>query len=350
MNYAMVTIDTEAWHGDDPVTRFIWGVTRDGRHGIEDIVEMLDKHGIKGLFFLDFAECWDYGEKKIAEVAIFLREKGQTVGVHVHPDHMADSEREFLWQYSPAEQRDILERVTSKYEEIMGERPRYFRAGKYSADNDTLQIVEELGYKYEFSQFYGRNWCHVYPPITADRLCMVGGMLEVPVTSFVALSAFGYERVDKVDMEMTPFILEYVVKRFAAINDGQVLSLFGHSFSFVGERYSEDMADLFFDVKNRDWFDSALRVVETTNNIKLISPAEFEALYQNGRLDMHSANQKPSVRIKNPIISIAYFYATAWRIKSFNKKASLLMCGTVALALLAVCLILGVFFNESCYR
>lgn len=325
MNYALVTIDTEAWHGDDPVSRFIWGETRDGRHGIEELVDLMSQHNISGIFFLDFAECWDYGEERISEVAHFLKSKGQTVGVHVHPDHMADKSREFLWEYDAIEQREILEKVTIKYEEIMGIRPRYFRAGKYSANNETLQIIEGLGYSFDFSEFYGRNWCQIDPPVTADRLCMVGNLLEVPVTSFVAFRAMGFERVDKIDMEMSPSIFRYITKKFAKNNNGQVISLFGHSFSFVGNRYSEDMSELFYDYKNKEKFESALRMVERSRNISLISPNDFERLYDAGELSIELRNTTPSVVIKNPVMSVVYFYATAWRIRGFNRKAKLLI-------------------------
>lgn len=52
MNYAVITIDTEAWHGDSPIDRLIWGKNRDGEHGLAYLIDLFEKHGVKAIFSL----------------------------------------------------------------------------------------------------------------------------------------------------------------------------------------------------------------------------------------------------------------------------------------------------------
>ena len=341
MNYAVITIDTEAWHGDSPIDRLIWGKTKDGEHGLACLMDLFDKHNVKAIFFLDFAECWDYGEEKIRDVANYILKRGHTVGVHVHPAHMADPKKDFLWQYSLSEQKDILTKVTAKYREILGCDPAYFRVGKYAADNQILNLIAEHGYKYDFSEFYGNKWCQIDPPITADHSFSFGPFWEFPVTAFCALKAFGFQKFDKIDMEMSTPIFRYVLKKFAKQNDKQVVSLFGHSFSFVGNRYSENMNELYFNESIAAKFESCLSAVEAIPNLSLISPEELEKVVNDGELNGNMPNSFPSVQIKNPLVCVYYFYATAWRIKSFNKNAQLLLSGTAILVIAALFLFIS---------
>ena len=66
MNYGIFTIDTEAHRGTDPTLQFIWGKTVDGQfYGIDFIMDFCEKYGTRGLFFVDFAEVWDYKYQSI---------------------------------------------------------------------------------------------------------------------------------------------------------------------------------------------------------------------------------------------------------------------------------------------
>ena len=224
----------------------------------------------------------------------------------------------------------------------LGRRPVFFRAGKYAVNYDTLDILSELGYKYDFSAFYGRDWCALTPPLTADYVCEVRDLLEVPVTSFVGLRIGPFERIDKVDLEMSPCVLRYVVKKFSEKNEGQIISLFGHSFSFVGNRYAENMDELFFDEKMYQNFASAIEYVNSLESVRILSPEEFVVAARHSGEFKAGPNATPSVVVKNPLMALYYLYSTAWRIRSFNKKASWLIAGS-GCAALAVLLAVGLF-------
>jgi len=239
---AIFTVDVEGHVGSDPVTSLIYGKTKDGRFcGIDMLMDTLDEFGIKGVFFVDIAEAWDYGEEVIANVMRHIRKRGHTVGVHIHPDHMADKTRLFLAEYSYQEQFEIIKKCTDFYTQVMGERPTCFRAGKYGANWDTLNILAELGYSADFSEFYGQKWCKINPPCTcSNAIRLSNGLVEVPVTTYKSFNEKVYSRSDKIDAAMPFSEFKLVVNKLFRCEDYNTIVLFAHSFSFLNWRNKPD--------------------------------------------------------------------------------------------------------------
>ena len=48
----MITVDVESYTKGTPDQQ-IWGKQPDGEHGIRRMMDMLDKHGLKGTFYLN---------------------------------------------------------------------------------------------------------------------------------------------------------------------------------------------------------------------------------------------------------------------------------------------------------
>ena len=229
------TVDVEGPRGKDPIKHQIWGETGDGsEYGIRKIIEKLDQYKIKGLFFVDFAEAFDLGEEKIAEVVKYIDDKGHDIGVHLHPHHMGDIERHFLWQYTKEEQKDMIEKCTKLYEKILGRRPKSFRAGKYGANYETLEILNMLGYQYDFSEFYGQKWCGITPELTKVLPSNYKGLMEFPVTIFKSFDFFGlYKRYDKLDFNITPSEMHHILKAYQKKANNVLITVFAHSFSLL---------------------------------------------------------------------------------------------------------------------
>ncbi len=276
MKKAIFTIDTEGHDGTDPIKHLIMGETKDGRQaGIPLIMDILEQFQVKGLFFVDFAEAWHYGKEKIFAVVKYIRERGHDVGVHIHPDHMADPKRMFLSQYSYDEQYDIIKRCTDLYMEITGERPLSFRAGKYGANRDTLRILGDLGYKADFSEFFGHDkWCHIQPPVTGNETVKLdNGMIEFPVMSYENYVKGLFHRFDKLDINRSSFEHKYILRRIMHEDKIEVVSLFCHSFSLLSWRHRPDNPI----VKRREVLHlrKALQQVAITENIKFASLDEL---------------------------------------------------------------------------
>lgn len=324
MNYGIVTVDTEGHDGIDPLDHLVWGRLSDGRAaGIDLIMDIVEEYHTKALFFVDFAEAWDYGEEKIRSIVEHIAQKGHDIGVHIHPDHMADPERMFLWEYSKEEQYNLIIKCTELYEKILGYKPRSFRAGKYSANIDTLDILNELGYKYDFSQFMGQKWCGINPAITADRPCIYKNLVEFPVTVFTAIKMPGFQRIDKIDMEMATSEFYYVMKR---LNRGEenVVSLFLHSFSFLKWRKNPNCPILW--KHNIKKVKKALKYVKKLDNFQLISEGYLDKMLNNGALKiLEEGHMKPQVQIKNWFAAYFFLLISAIRICAYNRKARMLL-------------------------
>lgn len=239
----IITVDTEGHVGKDPVKHLIWGETKNGKQcGIPLIMDLCEEVGAKALFFVDIAEAWDYGEDKIAEVMQYIVERGHDVGVHVHPDHMADPKRLFLFEYSYKEQYDIIRKCTEFYKMVLGKTPTAFRAGKYSANYDTLDILPILGYKSDFSEFYGYDkWCGIQPAITGNNTVkMDNELIEVPTMSYFNSIPGLFSRYDKLDINMSMMEHHDILRRLASDSAVDIIVLFAHGFSLLKWRSNVD--------------------------------------------------------------------------------------------------------------
>lgn len=239
----LASIDTEGPAGADPVETMIYSKASNGKeYGIRYLMKMFDERGIRGLFFVDIPEIVDHGEDKIERVLKEIHDNGHDVGVHVHPDHMADINRRHLWEYTRDEQYEIIARCTEFYEKVLKRAPVSFRAGRYGADNNTLSVLDQLGYKYDMSEFYASRYCLIRPEVAWNRIVQCGpnGLKEVPVTTFRSLSVPFYSRNDQIDSGNVPSEFKRNMKLILENGKVDVVSLFFHSFQFIDWRVNPD--------------------------------------------------------------------------------------------------------------
>ena len=339
MKKMIVTIDVEGHVGKDPIEHLIFGKTDNGYYGIKKIMEEFDKVGAKVLFFVDFAEAFDYGKEKIEKVVRVILDRGHDVGVHIHPDHMADKNRMFLWEYSYDEQFEIISKCTDLYTEIVGHKPLSFRAGKYGANRDTLDILSELGYRYDFSQFYHQKWCGIKPPITVNAPCKYKGLVELPVTMHKSVALPGLSREDKVDIEgMKPKELKYALQQIKDQKFPIVTTLFMHSFSLIDWYETPDSP-----VPNQGKLNKFKCAIESVSSLgfEYISENELESVPV---LEQEEA-LKTEIKWKSNLKGIFYTYQKAKGDMKRNKKAKGLVYGVrtlIAVLVIIVAIIIRV--------
>lgn len=320
MRDVILTIDTEGPRGSDPVLYQIWGkVSENEFMGIPKIIEICDKYHVKGLFFVDIPEVWDYGYDKIKEVIIYIRKKGHDVGVHVHPHHMPGENRHFLFDYSKDEQRKIIEECTNKYVEITGEYPQSFRAGKYGANRDTLDIIDELGYKYDFSEFYSQKWCGINPEIAYVLPQRYKTIIEFPVTVFRSFKlGMIYCRYDKLEATNNLNEMKYIFNQYVKTNTEGVITLFLHSFSFLNFLDTPDKPTI--NEENLRRFKGIMEYIHDSKELKFI--------YEE---DLKYVDPLPADCLSNIVHTkgigrqIYYLYCRAYEIRKTNKKAKFLI-------------------------
>jgi hypothetical protein len=81
------------------------------------------------------------------ELLLELEAEGACLGLHLHPYKLVGAGyREDLGAYSLEQQRDMLATAVQRWEDALGKRPRYFRAGYFSANDSTFGALSELGF------------------------------------------------------------------------------------------------------------------------------------------------------------------------------------------------------------
>ncbi len=135
--------------------------------------------------------AWEY-----APLLEELAWRGVELGLHGHPPSVGDGRyNRNLGEYTAEQQRAIIELALDHVQEAVGQQPRSFRPGKFSASDETFRVLYELGFRQGSVSNPGRNvprqaavWsgaveaAHYVDP--ANRL-LAGAMpfLEVPVTT-----------------------------------------------------------------------------------------------------------------------------------------------------------------------
>lgn len=167
-----------------------------------DLMPLLDRHGARPTFFVS-SEVLEDAPSVGALAALGPRAE---LAAHLHADVVEPERRvhdldgslldDFQTDYDPATERAKLRTLTDLFVRATGRRPVSFRAGRWAARAQTLEALEELGYRVDSSVApldvrrhrdsvvdYTRAPWQPYHPSRED-LRLIGGraILEVPHT------------------------------------------------------------------------------------------------------------------------------------------------------------------------
>lgn len=159
--------------------------------GIGYQLKMLAKHDLKATFFVDPMPAVAHGIEPIRRVVGAILEAGQEVQLHLHPnwaaakadDRSAAASFELI-DFTFAEQRELIRAASDLLVAAGAPRPIAFRSGSYSASDDTLAALAEIGIRYD-SSHNGSE--HPWPsaiglPVRQIAPVAHRGVIEVPVT------------------------------------------------------------------------------------------------------------------------------------------------------------------------
>lgn len=174
MTLLYITIDTEyspehfrrsggVTHVDN-FARSIAGETRDGAAGIFYQMSVLERHGLKAVFFVDPMPALVWGLQAIADIVEPIVARGHDVQLHLHSEWL-----EFASTANPVsglvgrdikdftfdQQRKLLDYARGVLVEAGAPTPIAFRAGNYGANDDTLRTLTAAGMQYDTSHCPG---------------------------------------------------------------------------------------------------------------------------------------------------------------------------------------------------
>jgi len=203
MTRAIISFDTELsaglyQRGADARANFessILGRCRDGDFGIHFQMDMLDRHGLTGVYFVDPMPALVYGPAVIDDIVRPIVARGHEVQLHIHTEWLAFA------RFNPVGRlagRNIGDFPFAAQKRLIGlardilvgagaPRPTAFRAGNFGANDDTLRALAALGFRFDssFNGAYQGHGCAI--SLDAGNLGMREhmGVIEVPVSGLM---------------------------------------------------------------------------------------------------------------------------------------------------------------------
>lgn len=130
-----------------------------GDFGITYQMDVMDRHGLRGVFFVDPLPALVLGEQIIADIVGPIVARGHEIQLHAHPEWLewahsipcaARSGRDMA-DFGLQDQRALIDYGLAVIQRAGAPRPIAFRAGNFGANDDTLRALAALGLRWDSS-------------------------------------------------------------------------------------------------------------------------------------------------------------------------------------------------------
>ncbi len=201
----LMTFDIEVWCGSwqniderfpAAFRRYVYGTSPAGQYALPKTLEILNDHGLKGVFFVEPLFAAHFGIEPLAEIVHLIREAGQEVQLHVHPEWQDEArtpliakhavKRQHLFMYDAEEQTALIGHGLRLLKEAGAGPINAFRAGSYACNADTFVALAQNGIRYDSSLNLTMDYSGAGLPTQSRRLgCHgIGDVVELPVSVF----------------------------------------------------------------------------------------------------------------------------------------------------------------------
>lgn len=200
MTAVLITVDTEFsallhQRGLSARANFessILGRCAAGDFGIGWQMDVLDRHGLKGVYFVDPLPALVLGESAVAGIVGMIAGRGHDVQLHAHPEWLewaSESPVEGrrgrnVADFSLADQIALLDYGCGVIERAGAARPLAFRAGNFGANDDTLRALAAIGLVWDSSvnADYLGGECAIDVSSGQNLPVELAGVCELPVS------------------------------------------------------------------------------------------------------------------------------------------------------------------------
>lgn len=245
----MITVDTEYASGyvasgedtscADNFARCLACDTPSGPVGIFYQMDVLDRHDLKAVFFVDPMPALLWGDEAVARIVQPILSRGHEVQLHLHTEWLALAENSpfavgragrNLSDFSCDEQEVLIGRAAERLVAAGAPWPVAFRAGNYGANDDTLRALKRLGIAFDSS----------FAPALIGGDCRIGlgpenllpvtreGVREVPISAIATGTGLRHAQLTALSLsEMKAAI------RHARAQDWRAFVLVSHSFEMM---------------------------------------------------------------------------------------------------------------------
>ncbi len=247
MTKVVISFDTELsllrhQQGTPPRANFessILGRCDAGDFGIGWQMDILDRHGLNGVFFVDPFPALVYGGQIVADIISPIFARGHEVQLHIHTEWLEwveDSpvggrKGQSLADFDSADQLTLLRLACDLLVAAGATTPIAFRAGNYGANDASLAALAALGLRYDssFNPAYSGNTCAI--SLAPDQILPSPhhGVIELPISGiFDRPGAFRPAQVCAMSSTEMRRALDH-----AAREEQSVFSIVCHSFEML---------------------------------------------------------------------------------------------------------------------
>lgn len=198
-----LTIDTELTsglyraHGVGKI-REIFEKSIEGKTVEEDVgigyqMEVLDRHGLRAVFFVDPMPALLFGAQLIRDIVQPIMERGHDVQLHMHTEWLQYVQTSLLngrvgnniKNFSLEDQSVLIRYARDILMEAGAPAPVAFRAGNYGANDDTLRALALNHIQYDSSLCPGieKSACDIGLSRAVDSPLEHCGTIEVPIAA-----------------------------------------------------------------------------------------------------------------------------------------------------------------------
>lgn len=281
------TIDTEDAYGNVP-NKIECDFGDAGACGVDYIMDTFERYDMRAVFFVNIYEHLRYSgeyDKYIENLVKEIDERGHEVGLHAHADNTLGFYDKSLSQCSYEEQERILKYGKDFIQEILGKAPISFRGGAYGVNDDTFKILENEGFIYDSSYFYGIEGNKFDTYNSLNNICKVDqNLIEFPVIRVIRSDGV----LTKLDINTLSYEeLTAVIEEMKEREGFEYAQLMFHSFSFIdqvgdggGEYYFAEGSHIAYGIDDETQikFEKFLEYISNDESVEVIT---FEQLNEN---------------------------------------------------------------------
>ena len=200
----LITTDVEIWPdswdrmgaGDfrDSFRKYIHGDTPQGPYGLPFQMQVLDDHGLVGVFMVESLFACAFGLGPLEEIVGMIQERGHEVQIHAHPEWvdkiappiLPDRHGHQFHEYGRADQRYLLALARDNLVQAGARNLTAFRAGNFGADNETLRMLADVGIGIDssYNESYLGSTCRIQADGPLRQPQHMDAVQEVPMTCF----------------------------------------------------------------------------------------------------------------------------------------------------------------------
>lgn len=166
----LFTFDVEVWCNSwetldsdfaKSFERYVFGKSVQGDFALPKTLDILDRHRLKGVFFVEPLFATRFGVEHLATIVNLIQDAGQEIQLHLHPEWTDEAlqpliphnsgKRQLLSEYSIDEQSLLIEHGLRLLREAGSKQPIAFRSGSFACNEDTFSALTANGLEYDSS-------------------------------------------------------------------------------------------------------------------------------------------------------------------------------------------------------